>query len=96
MHSNSYTLLATKHCKAVVHHKSSKQFASVSPASIPDSCAFYRLVINQKGLLTEKEGHNMQTRALDPLKHNCAHEHMGKWKGDEWADQWVVVTTKQV
>lgn len=51
-------------------NKSSKQFASVSRASVPDSCAFYRVVINQRGLVNEKEGHNMQISPLDLPMHN--------------------------
>lgn len=46
-------------------NKSPKQFACVSPASIPDTCAFYRVIINQMDLGTEKEGHNMQMSPLD-------------------------------
>lgn len=53
-------------------NKSSKQFASVSAASIPDSRAFYRVVINQRGQFSEKEGHNMQMSPLDLPMHNGA------------------------
>lgn len=69
IHSNSYTLLQNVVKKWFIN-KSSKQFASVSPASIPDSCVFYRVIINQRGLVTEKEGHNMQMSPLDLLMHN--------------------------
>lgn len=92
MHSNSYILLPKNIAKKWLINKSSKQFAFVSPASIPDR-AFYRVIINQRGLLTEKNRHNMQISPLDLLMHNgrkkkaprkrlfffqvCVHEYIG-------------------
>lgn len=57
-------------------NKSLEQFASVSFVSIPDSCTFYRDIINQTGLVAEKEGHNMEISPLDLLMCNG-----GKKKG---------------
>lgn len=54
-------------------NKSLEQFASVSLVSIPDSCTFYRLVINHTELVTEKEGHNMQISSLDLLMRKRRH-----------------------
>lgn len=47
-------------------NKSSQKFASVRP----DSCAFYRAVINQRSLANEKEGHRMQESPRDLQMHN--------------------------
>lgn len=62
VHSNSFNLLATK--------RSKNQFASVNPAFIHDSGGFYWIIINQRALVTEKDGHSMQISPLDILMHN--------------------------
>ena len=49
-------------------NKSPKQFASVSPASRP---ALYRVTINHRGPLAEKEAHNMQMSLWALLLHDA-------------------------